>query len=130
MNLCGRISRVGGPSPADTVDGTCGSSFIYLYNEGYGEAGFSYGVDSDLGSISYISGRVSWQNTRTGASNSFPVSANPNSAQWSKFTIYYTGWGSVDTTFSGYVLLADGTQCNILNPTATAFIDPQASPSA
>lgn len=116
--------------PYDTVSGSCGDSFIYVYSQGYGEAGFSYGVDSSLGPVSYLSGRVSWKNERTGASNSFPVSANPNSEQWSKYVIYYTDWGTVSATFSGYVILTDGTECTILNPTASGFVSPSSSPAS
>ena len=116
-----------GFTPASTVYGNCGSSFIYLYDrQNGGNPDFNYGVNSTLGPIITGSVAIWWQNLRTNGANHFDRTVYPNAGPNSFSEHYYdewTGTGAVYTTMTGSVEVGSGTVCTLAVPTDTESIN-------
>lgn len=118
--VCG--SSEGEMSPNSVVYGTCGSSTLWVWNDGAGHAGIYGAAHSTQGPIVYISFGINWTNVDTGASGYFSGSNWPWSSDWSTYRTPYTGAGYVQAWMSGQVQTALGYVCNINYPWDAAQI--------
>jgi hypothetical protein len=111
---CGKSTGV---QPNDYREGDCGFSYLYMWDNGGGYAGMSFGVGSSLGAILHISSHVSWANWTYGISGAVDGSGFVWSANYDRNTEAYTAAGFVTGAYSGSVTLVWGGQCTILIPT-------------
>ena len=107
-------------------EGDCGTSEIEITQGAIsGTADIYWALDSFLGPMTFITGTVNVNNKTQGQSNNFPITQfvdPPSSFVDDTFTAD-SGTGDVVATLSGTVTLQDGTQCQILNPSAETTIN-------
>jgi hypothetical protein len=105
-----------------TVEGTCGTSWIYIFNAYRGMARFLYGYNSTQGAVAAHWLTINWANWTRGTANNFGDSGSPLSSYFQNAQNKYTDTGWVNTALSGTVLLWWGGTCTLLNPTDGAQI--------
>lgn len=113
----GYCRAAGVMQPDNSVSGNCGSSDIYIWNNGGGYAGMYFGVSSSWGTIMLLSYGVNWHNWSYGEVGKFGDNVWPWSTYWDRSTEAYTSAGYVTALFQGVATLTWGGQCTILNPT-------------
>ncbi len=102
------------PAPDNVVTGTCGDSWLWIWDGQNGYTDFQFGVYSDLGSIMMLNYDVSWANWRNGFSGSIYDTVWPWDASWERTTFDYTAPGDISAIFSGTATLVWGGEC-VLN---------------
>lgn len=106
----------GGVSPQNTVVGDCGTSTLWVFNEGSGHAGIYASANSTRGWIVQISWSIGWANVTRGNSGSFANTNYPFSSTWSTDRHPYTNTGYVQGWLNGTVNTALGVVCAIGGP--------------
>lgn len=118
--ICGYGSG-SGVSPNSVIGGNCGTSFIWVWNAGSGNAYIFWGFTSSLGPVFYRDLGIVWYNWNYGRPGSFPDANWMASSSYSNDRYVDTYAGYVTVGLSGVVENALGT-CDILNPTDAADI--------
>lgn len=103
----------GDVSTNNVVYGACGSSTLWVWNDGAGHAGIFGAAHSTKGPIVHLSFTINWTNVDTGRSGYISDSAWPWSSDWSTYRTPYTGAGYVQAWMSGQVETAWGYVCAI-----------------
>lgn len=106
-----------GVTPYNTVYGNCGSSTLWVYAAGQGNADFYEAINSSLGTVVYVSYNVNWYNWSTTGNGSIPGQAWPWSSSWSNVDQRFTAAGYVTASMNGWVQLIWGGTCTIAVPT-------------
>lgn len=113
----GYCPSTGTVQPYDSREGDCGVSYLYMWDNGGGYAGVSFGVGSYMGEILHISSYVSWTNWSYGNTGTVDGSGFPWSDSYDRNTETYTAAGFVTGAYSGSITLIWGGSCTILIPT-------------
>lgn len=111
-----------GVSPNNVAYGNCGTSTIWVWNDGAGHADIYAAVHSTKGPIVYLSYYIHWDNVDNGWSGGISDSAWPWSSDWSRTANPYTAEGWVQAWMSGEVQTAWGYDCAINYPWDSAQI--------
>jgi len=103
--------------PSNVVSGNCGSSTLWMYDNGGGYAEWFQSLSSNWGPIIAVSWHITWSNLSCGVSDTFGGVAAPFFTYWTNETApVATLPGFVTSVMSGSVLLASGIVCNIMYP--------------
>jgi hypothetical protein len=113
----GLLTENGTALPMDTQWGNCGSSWIYVFNNGGGNADVLWGFNSTLGTVVHRNLTVYWSNWHTGMNGSFLDKHHMFSSFYQKSRVFHTKPGSVLVGLTGTVTLVWGGQCVLLIPT-------------
>jgi len=105
------------PQPNDTRWGNCGSSWIYVWNRGHGNAYVWWGFASIQGTVVRRNLTASWFNYDRNTGGRFIDSNYMLSTLYSNDRVFTTAAGSVLVWLSGNVRLVWGGTCVILYPT-------------
>jgi hypothetical protein len=105
-----------GVSPSNVVAGNCGTSFIWVYNNGGGDADILWGFGSSLGPVFYRDLTIAWYNWDSGGAGSYHDANWMASSSYSKSRVFHTYAGYVTVGLSGSVENSLGT-CSVLSPT-------------
>lgn len=115
--LCDQNGAQAGVSPLNTVSGNCGSSFIYGYNDGNGNAKISVGI-TVVGEIKYGSATIHF---RVNSQNLF-VDGNMGVDQWGEVVYHHTGVGWQTASLDAEVMTGNGIVCSSLHPTTRYYV--------
>jgi hypothetical protein len=108
--------KSGGVGAQNIVPGTCGTSWLWIWDRGQGVAEFDFGAHSTQGSITEVSWNIPWYNYRTGVANAFGDASWPWSSQWDDSVRIWTDTGRVSATLTGTAILWWGATCDIQLP--------------
>ncbi len=114
-----------GISPNNTVSGNCGTTGLYLFDDGGGNALVDATANSILGPILFGSATIQLYNFDIGypVDHNVAITANNGPDGWYLFQSFYTAEGTVTGEIvGGDVALADGNICGLLSPYSSTTV--------
>lgn len=118
QDACARTADGQLVKPANSVEGDCGDSFIFMDNAGNGNVHFDVGVESTEGAVLGGAASINWFNVTTGRRDSHVHGVdNNNPPGWVYSVELHTGSGNISGDLDGFVLTLTLDLCTINNPT-------------
>ena len=112
-----------GVSPHNRVYGDCGSSWVFVLDNGFSQAFFQWGYYSTAGAAVGRSLTISYQRDAGGGA-SFGDFGTSFGAEYQGTSTRYTGAGWLNADMVGSILLFWGARCTLLRPTDRSYISP------
>lgn len=112
-NLCPTSKNA---TPDGTATSGCGTSTLWLFNRGSGNARFNMSATSTMGTITIVNYDTNWVNWTTTGTGNVNGTSYPFNVTWSKSRDAYTNAGDVTANMSGIATLWWGGTCAFLFP--------------